>query len=76
MDNAATEDPQAFIFSTIGSWPAGIGLGLLFAGIKWWEKTNKNWQNLKKKNQDMAARQGRRNNNNRPHFWISRRQNF
>lgn len=38
MDNAATEDPQAFIFSTIGSWPAGIGLGLLFAGIKWWEK--------------------------------------
>jgi len=38
MDNTATEDPQAFIFSTIGSWPAGIGMGLLFAGIKWWEK--------------------------------------
>jgi phosphatidylglycerol:prolipoprotein diacylglycerol transferase len=38
MDSSATEDPQAFIFSTIGSWPAGIILGLLFAGIKWYEK--------------------------------------
>ncbi len=38
MDNSATEDPQAFIFSPIGSWPAGIGLGLLFAGLKWYEK--------------------------------------
>ena len=38
MNNTATEDPQAFIFSTIGSWPAGIGLGLLFAGLKWREK--------------------------------------
>lgn len=38
MDSSATEDPQAFIFSTLGSWPAGIGLGLLFAGMKWWEK--------------------------------------
>lgn len=38
LDDAATEDPQAFIFSTLGSWPAGIGMGLLFAGIKWWEK--------------------------------------
>jgi phosphatidylglycerol---prolipoprotein diacylglyceryl transferase len=38
MNGAATEDPQAFIFSSIGSWPAGIGLGLLFAGLKWWEK--------------------------------------
>ena len=38
MDNSATEDPQAFIFSTIGSWPAGIGLGLLFAGLKWYDK--------------------------------------
>jgi phosphatidylglycerol:prolipoprotein diacylglycerol transferase len=33
-----TQDPQAFIFSTQGSWPLGIGLGLLFAGLKWWEK--------------------------------------
>ncbi len=38
MDSSATEDPQAFIFSTIGSWPAGIILGLLFAGLKWYEK--------------------------------------
>lgn len=32
------QDPQAFIFSGQGSWPLGIGLGLLFAGLKWWEK--------------------------------------
>ncbi len=38
MSSAATEDPQAFIFSSRGSWPAGIGLGLLFAGLKWWDK--------------------------------------
>lgn len=38
MDNSATEDPQQFIFSSIGSWPAGIILGLLFAGLKWYEK--------------------------------------
>ena len=38
MDSSATEDPQAFIFSTLGSWPAGIGLGLLFAGLKCWDK--------------------------------------
>lgn len=38
MSSTATEDPQAFIFSTLGSWPAGIGLGLLFAGLKWWDK--------------------------------------
>jgi len=38
LDSSATEDPQAFIFSTLGSWPAGIGLGLLFAGLKWYEK--------------------------------------
>ena len=38
MDSTATEDPQAFIFSSLGSWPAGIALGLLFAGLKWWEK--------------------------------------
>lgn len=38
MDSSATEDPQAFIFSAIGSWPAGIALGLLFAGLKWYDK--------------------------------------
>ncbi len=31
-------DPQNFIFSAEGSWPAGIGLGLFFAGLKWYEK--------------------------------------
>ena len=38
MNSSATEDPQAFIFSTVGSWPTGIFLGLLFAGLKWWDK--------------------------------------
>ena len=41
MKNSATEDPQAFIFSTMGSWPAGIGLGLLFAVLKWREKNKR-----------------------------------
>ncbi|HJS55500.1 MAG TPA: prolipoprotein diacylglyceryl transferase family protein [Chitinophagaceae bacterium] len=38
MNRSVTDDPQAFIFSDRGSWPAGIGLGLFFAGLKWWEK--------------------------------------
>ena len=38
LDSSATDDPQAFIFSSRGSWPAGILLGLLFAGLKWREK--------------------------------------
>jgi prolipoprotein diacylglyceryl transferase len=38
LGSEATEDPQAFIFSGAGSWPLGIGLGVLFAGLKWWEK--------------------------------------
>ena len=38
MNRSVTDDPQAFIFSDRGSWPAGIALGLLFAGLKWWEK--------------------------------------
>jgi len=38
MDKSATDDPQAFIFSDRGSLPAGILLGLLFLGLKWWEK--------------------------------------
>jgi prolipoprotein diacylglyceryl transferase len=41
MNSAATDDPQAFIFSTLGHWPAGIGVGLLFAGLKWWDKNKK-----------------------------------
>ena len=35
MNSSATDDPQAFIFSARGSWAAGIGLGVLFAWIKW-----------------------------------------
>jgi phosphatidylglycerol---prolipoprotein diacylglyceryl transferase len=38
MDKSVTDDPQEFIFSDRGSWPAGIGLGLFFLGLKWWEK--------------------------------------
>ena len=34
----AMNDPQEFIFSANGSYPAGILLGLFFAGMKWWEK--------------------------------------
>jgi phosphatidylglycerol:prolipoprotein diacylglycerol transferase len=29
---------QEFIFSTDGNWTVGILLGLVFAGMKWWEK--------------------------------------
>jgi len=35
---ATTADPQQFIFSSEGSWPVGLALGALFAGLKWWEK--------------------------------------
>lgn len=35
---AANTDPQQFIFSSEGSWPMGLSLGILFAGLKWWEK--------------------------------------
>jgi prolipoprotein diacylglyceryltransferase len=35
------KDPQSFIFSKEGSWPIGLGLGLLLAGVKWWEKRKK-----------------------------------
>lgn len=34
----SVQDPQEFIFSSRGNWPAGILLGLLFAGMKWYEK--------------------------------------
>jgi phosphatidylglycerol---prolipoprotein diacylglyceryl transferase len=38
LSSEATQDPQTFIFSGMGNWPLGIALGLLFAGLKWWEK--------------------------------------
>ena len=31
-------DPQQFIFSSQGNLPVGISLGILFAGLKWWER--------------------------------------
>ena len=34
MGSSATSDPPAFIFSSLGSWPAGIITGLVFAGFK------------------------------------------
>lgn len=37
-DSPLAANPADFIFSTEGSWPLGILLGLVFAGIKWWEK--------------------------------------
>lgn len=38
LSSEATQDPQTFIFSSMGNLPLGIALGLLFAGLKWWEK--------------------------------------
>lgn len=38
LDDQITSDPQAFIFSTDGSWLAGIAMGGIFAGLNWWEK--------------------------------------
>lgn len=34
----ALNDPQAFILSAKGSVPVGLLVGLLFGGLKWWEK--------------------------------------
>ncbi len=36
--DGALNDPQAFIFSAQGSWPAGIALGIFFTALKWREK--------------------------------------
>lgn len=37
-DKSLTADPQTFIFSGQGHWPAGIFLGLVFAAVKYYEK--------------------------------------
>jgi prolipoprotein diacylglyceryl transferase len=34
----ALQDPPSFIFSSNGHWPMGIVMGLVFGGLKWWEK--------------------------------------
>jgi prolipoprotein diacylglyceryltransferase len=44
-DSTTAADPQAFIFSAQGNWPVGIGLGLLMAGVKWWEKNKQKLAN-------------------------------
>lgn len=36
--NDDPRDPQQFLFSADGNWIIGIGLGLLFAGLRWYEK--------------------------------------
>jgi len=37
-DKEQSADPQAFIFSGQGNLLVGLALGVLFAGLKWWEK--------------------------------------
>ena len=34
-------DPQAYVFSTQGNLLIGLSLGIVFAGLKWWEKHRK-----------------------------------
>lgn len=41
LEEGALADPQAYIFSSQGSLPAGLLSGLFFVLLKWWEK-NKN----------------------------------
>ena len=36
--DSALNDPQSFILSANGSWPLGILVGIVFSGLKWWEK--------------------------------------
>lgn len=37
-DSSLTANPQDFVMSGAGSWPAGLFLGCLFLGLKWREK--------------------------------------
>jgi len=43
-DSPLAKDPQSFIFSKEGSLPIGLLLGVLFAGLKWWEKKKQKLQ--------------------------------
>ncbi|MGZ3937261.1 MAG: prolipoprotein diacylglyceryl transferase [Flavisolibacter sp.] len=38
LSSEATQDPQAYIFSTMGNLPAGLITGAFFAFLKFWEK--------------------------------------
>ncbi len=40
IDKEAVTDTQSYILSAQGNWPAGIIVGLLFAGLKWKEKND------------------------------------
>ena len=51
-DNTKFTNPQDFIFSSSGSSPAGIAVGLLFTALKWWEK---NKQRLPKPEEKLVA---------------------
>lgn len=37
-DSPLAKDPQSFIFSAEGNWPAGLLLGALLAALKWYER--------------------------------------
>ncbi|HEY0678273.1 MAG TPA: prolipoprotein diacylglyceryl transferase family protein [Chitinophagaceae bacterium] len=37
-DSPLAKDPQSFIFSSEGNLPAGLLIGLLMAGLKWYER--------------------------------------
>ncbi|HUR11684.1 MAG TPA: prolipoprotein diacylglyceryl transferase family protein [Flavitalea sp.] len=50
LRNEITSDPQQFIFSAQGHLPAGLILGALFAGIKWWEKNKQKLAQPEKRN--------------------------
>ena len=50
MSSEATQDPQTFIFSSMGSWPLGIAVGLLFAGLKWWDGNKQKLEKPEKRN--------------------------
>lgn len=41
LGRSETTDPQEFIFSSQGNLGAGMLLGLLFAGLKWYEKNRR-----------------------------------
>jgi len=45
----AMNDPQEFIFSAAGSFPAGALVGLFFAGLKWREKNKSKLANPEKR---------------------------
>jgi len=43
-DSLVTSNPQEYILSSAGNMPAGLLLGALFGGLKWWEKNKQKLQ--------------------------------